>query len=189
MGLALLVPVFVPCGSLGGRPAGPAGARARSRVGGPLDRAGGGGAGVGGVGDRTPTRRCCSCPPLHVWLLLAAPQLRPRRALGWFGLLGAGGAAAGGRVPVLRPPARPRPWATPCGRPCCCSPAASSARWRRSCGASASAAGWPRCCWPSSATAPTELQIAEEPVEVTIRGPLSYAGPGSLGGTESALRR
>ncbi len=28
-----------------------------------------------------------------------------------------------------------------------------------------------------------------EAVEVTIRGPLSYAGPGSLGGTESALRR
>jgi hypothetical protein len=28
-----------------------------------------------------------------------------------------------------------------------------------------------------------------EDVEVTIRGPMSYAGPGSLGGTESALRR
>jgi len=28
-----------------------------------------------------------------------------------------------------------------------------------------------------------------EPLDVTIRGPLSYAGPGSLGGTESALRR
>ena len=28
-----------------------------------------------------------------------------------------------------------------------------------------------------------------ERVEITIRGPLSYAGPGSLGGTESALRR
>ncbi len=27
------------------------------------------------------------------------------------------------------------------------------------------------------------------PFDVTIRGPLSYAGPGSLGGTESALRR
>ncbi len=27
------------------------------------------------------------------------------------------------------------------------------------------------------------------PIDVTIRGPLSYAGPGSLGGTESALRR
>jgi len=30
---------------------------------------------------------------------------------------------------------------------------------------------------------------ADHPTEVTIRGPLSYAGPGSLGGTESALRR
>jgi len=31
--------------------------------------------------------------------------------------------------------------------------------------------------------------VPAEEVEVTIRGPLSYAGPGSLGGTESALRR
>ena len=29
----------------------------------------------------------------------------------------------------------------------------------------------------------------DAPAEVTVRGPLSYAGPGSLGGTESALRR
>jgi hypothetical protein len=28
-----------------------------------------------------------------------------------------------------------------------------------------------------------------EPQGVTVRGPVSYAGPGSLGGTESALRR
>jgi hypothetical protein len=28
-----------------------------------------------------------------------------------------------------------------------------------------------------------------EPAPVTVRGPVSYAGPGSLGGTESALRR
>jgi hypothetical protein len=28
-----------------------------------------------------------------------------------------------------------------------------------------------------------------EPVPITVRGPVSYAGPGSLGGTESALRR
>jgi hypothetical protein len=26
------------------------------------------------------------------------------------------------------------------------------------------------------------------PEDVTVRGPLTYAGPGSLGGTESALR-
>ena len=30
---------------------------------------------------------------------------------------------------------------------------------------------------------------SEEPIEITIRGPLTYAGPGSIGGTESALRR
>jgi hypothetical protein len=36
--------------------------------------------------------------------------------------------------------------------------------------------------------APAGVQL-EEGREVTIRGPLSYAGPGSLGGTESALRR
>jgi hypothetical protein len=31
------------------------------------------------------------------------------------------------------------------------------------------------------------LEDADEPV--TVRGPVTYAGPGSLGGTESALRR
>ncbi len=31
--------------------------------------------------------------------------------------------------------------------------------------------------------------VSSDGVEVTIRGPMSYAGPGSLGGTESALRR
>jgi Peptidase family M28 len=30
---------------------------------------------------------------------------------------------------------------------------------------------------------------ADDPLPVTVRGPLTYAGPGSLGGTESALRR
>jgi hypothetical protein len=50
-----------------------------------------------------------------------------------------------------------------------------------------------------SASAAAMLAIATPPLpsgsgvddgaEITIRGPLSYAGPGSLGGTESALRR
>jgi hypothetical protein len=35
---------------------------------------------------------------------------------------------------------------------------------------------------------PADTELSER-IEVTIRGPLSYAGPGSLGGTESALRR
>ena len=40
----------------------------------------------------------------------------------------------------------------------------------------------------SPAAAPPGAKLDDE-VEITIRGPLSYAGPGSLGGTESALRR
>jgi hypothetical protein len=36
--------------------------------------------------------------------------------------------------------------------------------------------------------APASAQAANG-IDVTIRGPMSYAGPGSLGGTESALRR
>ncbi|HUE28703.1 MAG TPA: hypothetical protein VMP89_18155, partial [Solirubrobacteraceae bacterium] len=35
----------------------------------------------------------------------------------------------------------------------------------------------------------TAREPRPEPAPVTIRGPLGYAGPGSLGGTESALRR
>jgi hypothetical protein len=33
------------------------------------------------------------------------------------------------------------------------------------------------------------VQSAAEPEPLRTRGPISYAGPGSLGGTESALRR
>jgi hypothetical protein len=36
---------------------------------------------------------------------------------------------------------------------------------------------------------PPALAAGVEAAEVTIRGPMTYAGPGSLGGTESALRR
>ena len=39
-------------------------------------------------------------------------------------------------------------------------------------------------CWSRLARAGPEA-----PSEVTVRGPVTYAGPGSLGGTESALRR
>lgn len=33
------------------------------------------------------------------------------------------------------------------------------------------------------------LRVRQEAVPVTVRGPITYAGPGSLGGTKSALRR
>ncbi len=41
----------------------------------------------------------------------------------------------------------------------------------------------------AGASTPPPGPQAADGLEVTIRGPMSYAGPGSLGGTESALRR
>jgi hypothetical protein len=38
-------------------------------------------------------------------------------------------------------------------------------------------------------TRPDPLDVPGEGPPITVRGPVSYAGPGSLGGTESALRR
>jgi hypothetical protein len=59
------------------------------------------------------------------------------------------------------------------------------------------AAAWSVACGCAVAIALVALTPPADPIglggdehpEVTIRGPLSYAGPGSLGGTESALRR
>ncbi len=126
-------------------------------------------------------------PALHLWLLLAAPELRPAR-LGGFALivlalaplaavvffyahqleLGLGGLAstalllvAGGHVQML-----------------------GAVLWSLAFGcavAAALVAGRPLPAPPRPAGARGE--------DVTIRGPLSYAGPGSLGGTQSALRR
>ncbi|HEY4451926.1 MAG TPA: M28 family peptidase [Solirubrobacteraceae bacterium] len=125
-------------------------------------------------------------PALHLWLLLAAPELRPRRAacvaLVAVGLaplalliafyarqlgLGAGGVAwsalllvAGGHVGV-----------------------GAAILWSLALGCGAGAV------LLAAAPAPPAAPRSGDGVEVTIRGPLSYAGPGSLGGTESALRR
>src|ERR1019366_6477360 len=78
-------------------------------------------------------------------------------------------ASAGARDPLLRARARPRGRG---GRVEC--PVARAA------GATMLAvAGAPEGIGP----------VSSDGVEVTIRGPMSYAGPGSLGGTESALRR
>jgi hypothetical protein len=124
-------------------------------------------------------------PAAHIWLLVAAPELRPRRA--WLGMglvllgvcapalvvvyyanqLGGGTASlwmgmllvAGGHIGPLTVVL----WSLALG----CVPVAAIAAL-------------------SGRRAP---RVLEEPAAITIRGPLSYAGPGSLGGTESALRR
>jgi Peptidase family M28 len=136
---------------------------------------------------RDPFTALLLLPALHLWLLLAAPQLRPRPpaalALVLLGLLplaaiivfyahqlgmGAGDVAstalllvAGGHVGFF-----------------------GSILWSVAFGCAASAAMLAVVA-PSLPSGPQALAAAE----VTIRGPMSYAGPGSLGGTESALRR
>jgi hypothetical protein len=127
-------------------------------------------------------------PALHLGLLLASPELRPRRA-GAFALLAAGllplallvvfyahqlglsvgGVAwtgllllAGGHVGFV-----------------------AALLWSVAFGC-AVAAG---LVASGSSSAPLPGVRTGDDAEVTIRGPLSYAGPGSLGGTESALRR
>ena len=75
---------------------------------------------------------------------------------------------------------------TSAGSACCSSPAASSGRWAGSSGASCSPAWSPRCSWRCAAG---RAWRRRRPPQITVRGPVSYAGPGSLGGTESALRR
>jgi hypothetical protein len=126
-------------------------------------------------------------PALHLWLALASPELRPRRlgalAIVLVGLaplallmtfyahqLGVGPAAfawsallmiAGGHIGF-----------------------GSALLWSLAFGCAAAAAMV--AALPGEADA---LPQAGDDTEITIRGPMSYAGPGSLGGTESALRR
>ena len=128
-----------------------------------------------------------SLPALHLWLLLASPELRPRRAgalalvaLGLLPLglliafyahqlgLGPGGVAwgavlllAGGHIGF-----------------------GTALLWCLALGCAAAAA-----LVAGAPASPQAVGPSGDALEVTIRGPLSYAGPGSLGGTESALRR
>jgi hypothetical protein len=126
-------------------------------------------------------------PALHLWLLVASPELRPRRAgaialiaVGLAPLLlviafyahqlgmGAGAIAwtavalpAGGHIGI-----------------------AAAAAWSVALGCALAAA-------LLAVSSPSERGAPQAPGEtkITVRGPLTYAGPGSLGGTESALRR
>ena len=124
-------------------------------------------------------------PAAHLWLLLAAPELRPRRR--WLGLgvvlLGVcapvlvtvyyagqfgGGPASVWTLTLLVAGGNIGPgalllWSILLG----CIPVATFA----------------------ALSARSVPQARDAPAAITIRGPLSYAGPGSLGGTESALRR
>jgi hypothetical protein len=137
---------------------------------------------------RNPLTALLAVPALHLWLVLASPEIRPRRraaslallALGLLPLallvlfyahqlrLGPGDAMwmavlllAGGHVGL-----------------------AGAISWSVALGCAAAALILAvRSQQPEPGPQMADLH------EVTIRGPMSYAGPGSLGGTESALRR
>ncbi|HWW91156.1 MAG TPA: M28 family peptidase [Solirubrobacteraceae bacterium] len=125
-------------------------------------------------------------PAVHLWLLLAEPELRPR-PLGSLALVGLGLApvlllvvfyaralglgpgevawmavliVAGGHVGL-----------------------AGALLWSAALGCAAAVV---MLCLTRTAAPPGP---SSDDFEITIRGPRSYAGPGSLGGTESALRR
>jgi hypothetical protein len=122
-------------------------------------------------------------PALHLWMWAVGPEPRARRAI-LAGLVVAGLAA----------------------------PALVLAYWVLSLGLTPAGAAWSLVlmiaggyvglltavlcsifagCAISAAliVAPAVRQPDRDDIPLTIRGPVTYAGPGSLGGTESALRR
>ncbi|MBV9006601.1 MAG: hypothetical protein JO181_18190 [Solirubrobacterales bacterium] len=122
-------------------------------------------------------------PALHLWMWAVGPERRARRAI--LAALVVGGLAA---------------------------PALVLAYWAMSLGLTPAGAAWNLVlmiaggqvrlltavewsiflgCAVGSAliVARAARQRDREDVAVTVRGPITYAGPGSLGGTESALRR
>ena len=123
-------------------------------------------------------------PAAHLWLFAAAPQTRLRGALGWL-------AVVVGLLPLLlaavyyaralRLGPLELAWVAVLG------PASGDA----SLAAAVVAAALTACLAGLLYALRTRRRIDRraEPEPLRTRGPASYAGPGSLGGTESALRR
>ncbi len=126
-------------------------------------------------------------PALHLWLLLASPELRPGR-------LGSAALVAGGLLPLglllafyahqLGYGPAGLAWAFFLLVAGGGVGVAAVLLWCLSLGCAAAAV-----MLLPAAERTTGEQLPLELEEITIRGPLTYAGPGSLGGTESALRR
>jgi Peptidase family M28 len=132
-------------------------------------------------------------PAAHLWLVLAAPELRPRRTVSL-------GLVVLGLVPLallvafyvdqLALGPGQIPWTAVLLLAGGHVGMGSALLWSAALGCAAGAA----LLAIASERVPSSLPGQRGPGlderhEITIRGPLTYAGPGSLGGTESALRR
>ncbi len=124
---------------------------------------------------------------VHAWLLIAAPELRPRRSIA-LGLVALGLAPLALLIAFYAHQLGYGPGRTAWEAVQLVAGGhvgfGSALLWSIAFGCATAVA-------LVAARSPQEPGLAEpdERVEITIRGPLSYAGPGSLGGTESALRR
>jgi hypothetical protein len=126
-------------------------------------------------------------PALHLWLLLASPELRPRRTLGLaLVLVGIAPAllVAAFYAHVLGLGAGATLWAGTLLLSGAHIGLGTALLWSLALGAAVVAG-----MLALTAHAPRLASGDGEEIEISIRGPLSYAGPGSLGGTESALYR
>lgn len=124
-------------------------------------------------------------PALHLWLWIVAPERRPRAP--WAVLLFLAGLVPGALAAFY--------YAATLGL------GVASAAWNAVlmlAGGSVSvitAIEWSIVLGCAISLGAMIVRIAREPradppeVPITVRGPLTYAGPGSLGGTKSALRR
>jgi hypothetical protein len=183
------VALALAAGVLATRLLGRSGSRARGNP-----AAGAAGAAVGAivcgvtllVWVRNPYAAALLVPAAHLWLFLGAPQTRLRGAWGWIALLA--GLLAPAFVLVaemdalrIGPFALVRMWlvATAGGHVSAWSALAVGAL-------AGSVAALVRILMARRRIAATAPPDDERP---RTRGPATYAGPGSLGGTESALRR
>ena len=125
-------------------------------------------------------------PAAHLWLFAAAPEHAPAR-LGGAAARRRSGCCRSRRGALLRARAGARPARA----------GLDGARCRRRPGSSRSASrSSRRRCSPASprllvgaCARAGRVAAHAEPEPLVTRGPATYAGPGSLGGTESALRR
>jgi hypothetical protein len=124
---------------------------------------------------------------IHLWLLLASPELRPPRPAA-LALVVLGAAPLALLIAFYARQLGLGPFELPWGAVQLLAGGhvglGSALLWSVALGCLIGAAR-------VAAQGPVEPLDArpEDGVEITIRGPMSYAGPGSLGGTESALRR